>query len=91
MPEEVIEDLKPVDPLLRLSEYQPSVPAYIGQGLPSNLEPLERNATLSVLSVIIYMPVLSTMVSAMKSFKGHARKEWAVSWDNSLLMIVMIG
>jgi len=41
MPEDVIEDLKRVAPLLGFSGYQPLLRAYIGQGLRSDLERLE--------------------------------------------------
>lgn len=41
MPEDVIEDLKRVAPLLGFSGCQPLVRAYIGQGLRSDLERIE--------------------------------------------------
>lgn len=41
MPEDVIEDLKRIAPLLGFSEYQPLARAYIGQGLRVDLERLE--------------------------------------------------
>ncbi len=40
IPEDVIEDLKKVAPLLGFSGYQPLVRAYIGQGLRADLERL---------------------------------------------------
>lgn len=43
MPEDVIEDLKRVAPLLGFSGYQPLARAYIGQGLRSDIERLERD------------------------------------------------
>lgn len=43
IPEDVIEDLKRVAPLLRFSGYQPLMRAYIGQGLRSDLERLEED------------------------------------------------
>jgi hypothetical protein len=43
MPEDVIEDLKRVAPLLGFSGYQPLVRAYIGQGLRSDLDRLEED------------------------------------------------
>ncbi|BAY50969.1 hypothetical protein NIES2134_114490 [Thermostichus vulcanus NIES-2134] len=48
-PEDGVEDCKRVDPLLSFAQYQPPVPADRGQGLPSDLEPLKKDATLSVL------------------------------------------
>lgn len=41
MPEDVVEDLKRVAPLLGFSGYQPLMRAYIGQGLRVDLERLE--------------------------------------------------
>lgn len=41
MPEDVIEDLKRIAPLLGYSGYQPLIRAYIGQGLRADLERLE--------------------------------------------------
>ncbi|MEL7071676.1 MAG: hypothetical protein AAGN15_23925 [Cyanobacteria bacterium J06581_3] len=48
MPEDVIEDLKRIAPLLGFSGYQPLARTYIGQGLRSDLERLE-NDTVSAL------------------------------------------
>jgi hypothetical protein len=48
MPEDVIEDLKRIAPLLGFSGYQPLVRAYIGQGLRADLERLEDD-TVSAL------------------------------------------
>jgi hypothetical protein len=48
IPEDVIEDLKRIAPLLGFSGYQPLVRAYIGQGLRSDLERLEDD-TVSIL------------------------------------------
>jgi hypothetical protein len=48
IPEDVIEDLKRVAPLLGFSGYQPLVRAYLGQGLRADLERLEGD-TVSAL------------------------------------------
>ena len=48
VPEDVVEDLKRVAPLLGFSGYQPLARAYIGQGLRADLERLE-NDTVSAL------------------------------------------
>ncbi|NJN85194.1 MAG: hypothetical protein HC881_01260 [Leptolyngbyaceae cyanobacterium SL_7_1] len=48
IPEDVIEDLKRVAPLLGFSGYQPLVRAYVGQGLRADLERLEGD-TVSAL------------------------------------------
>jgi hypothetical protein len=48
MPEDVIEDLKRIAPILGFSGYQPLIRAYIGQGLRTDLERLE-NSTVNAL------------------------------------------
>ena len=48
MPEDVIEDLKRLAPLLGFSGYQPLARAYIGKGLRAELECLEGD-TISAL------------------------------------------
>jgi hypothetical protein len=48
IPEDVIEDLKQIAPLLGFSGYQPLIRAYIGQGLRSDLERLDGD-TVSAL------------------------------------------
>ena len=47
IPEDVIEDLKKVAPLLGFSGYQPLVRAYIGQGFRNDLERLDGD-TVSI-------------------------------------------
>jgi len=49
MPEDVLEDLKRVAPILGFSGYQPLIRAYIGQGLRQDLERLDRNPGLDKL------------------------------------------
>ena len=46
IPEDVIEDLKRMAPLLGFSGYQPLIRAYVGQGLRKDLDRLERNPGL---------------------------------------------
>ncbi|MEM7539814.1 MAG: hypothetical protein AAF639_47100 [Chloroflexota bacterium] len=49
MPEDVIEDLKRIAPLLGFSGYQPLMRAYIGQGLRVDLERLEGQEIISTM------------------------------------------
>jgi len=42
IPDDVVEDLKRIAPLLGFSGYQPLIRAYIGQGLRADLAKLER-------------------------------------------------
>ena len=46
MPEDVVDDLKRIAPLLGFSGYQPLMRAYIGQGLRVDLERLEESVEL---------------------------------------------
>ncbi len=49
IPDDVIEDLKRVAPVLGFSGYQALVKAYIGQGLRADLERLESSIEVSAL------------------------------------------
>ena len=49
MPEDVIEDLKRIAPILGFSGYQPLARTYIGQGLRSDLERLENDTVSSLI------------------------------------------
>jgi hypothetical protein len=48
IPEDVMEDIKQIAPLLGFSDYQPLIRAYIGQGLRQDLERFE-SATVTAL------------------------------------------
>jgi hypothetical protein len=49
IPDDVIEELKRVAPVLGFSGYQALIKAYIGQGLRSDLERLESSVEISAL------------------------------------------
>jgi len=49
IPEDVIEDLKRIAPLLGFSGYQALIKAYIGQGMRADLERLEGGIEVSTL------------------------------------------
>jgi hypothetical protein len=52
MPEDVVEDLKEIAPILGFSGYQPLIRAYIGQGLRRDLEKLDADTmTLLITSL----------------------------------------
>lgn len=50
IPEDVIEDLKKVAPILGFSGYQPLIRAYIGQGLRDDLERLEGDTVSALIA-----------------------------------------
>lgn len=49
MPEDAIEDLKRIAPILGFSDYQTFARTYIGQGLRSDLERLENDTVASLI------------------------------------------
>jgi len=49
IPDDVIEDLKRVAPMLGFSGYQALIKAYVGQGLRADLERLESSVEVSAL------------------------------------------
>lgn len=50
MPEDVVDDLKRIAPMLGFSGYQPLMRAYIGQGLRSDLERLEGDTVPALIA-----------------------------------------
>ncbi len=50
IPEDVVEDLKQVAPLLGFSGYQPLIRAYIGQGLRADLERFESETVTALIA-----------------------------------------
>lgn len=72
MPEDVVEDLKRVAPLLGFSGYQPLIRAYIGQGLRKDLERLDRNSGLerlveSLRRYGVKEEIINSAIAEMKS------------------------
>jgi len=49
MPEDVVEELKRIAPLLGFSGYQPLIRAYVGQGLRADLERLENDSVSTLI------------------------------------------
>jgi hypothetical protein len=50
MPEDVVDDLKRIAPLLGFSGYQPLIRAYVGQGLRKDLEQLDTDTVEKLIS-----------------------------------------
>lgn len=77
VPEDVIEELKRIAPLLGFSGYQPLIRAYIGQGLRADLERLEQESDVSKLVDSlrrqgISEEVLATAVAVHSRISGRA-------------------
>ena len=50
MPEDVVQDMKRIAPLLGFSGYQPLIRAYVGQGLRKDLERLDSDTVSSLVA-----------------------------------------
>lgn len=50
IPEDVVEDLQRIAPLLGFSDYQPLIRAYIGQGLRQDLERFESETVTALIA-----------------------------------------
>ena len=50
IPEDVVEDLKRIAPLLGFSDYKPLIRAYIGQGLRQDLERFESETVTALIA-----------------------------------------
>ncbi|MDB9449910.1 hypothetical protein [Dolichospermum circinale] len=50
IPEDVVEELKQLAPILGFSGYQPLIRAYIGQGMRTDLEKLENNTVNALIA-----------------------------------------
>ena len=50
MPEDVVEDLKRIAPVLGFSGYQPLIRTYVGQGLRLDLDRLENDSVTALIS-----------------------------------------
>ena len=64
MPEDVIEDLKRIAPLLGFSGYQPLARTYIGQGLRADLERLEADTLPSLIASLKRRGVSEEVIQA---------------------------
>jgi len=76
MPEDVVEDLKRVAPLLGFSGYQPLIRAYIGQGLRQDLERLDQNPGLERLIESLRRQGISEESSARR-WRRSRPTDWA--------------
>ena len=74
IPDDVIEDLKRVAPMLGFSGYQALIKAYIGQGLRSDMERLEGGVELSALIESLRKKGVNeeTLSAVMEDVQGSA-------------------
>mgnify|MGYP002788587050 CR=1 FL=1 len=71
IPEDVIEDLKRVAPLLGFSGYQPLVRAYIGQGLRADLERLDGDSVSTLIESLKRHGVSDEVIRTALSEMSH--------------------
>ena len=62
MPEDVVDDLKRIAPLLGFSGYQPLIRAYVGQCLRKDLERLDTDAVFDLVSRLKRKGVSSELI-----------------------------
>lgn len=79
MPEDVIQDLKRLAPLLGFSGYQPLLKAYVGEGLRRDLERLERDSAIepfvrSLRSQGVADAVIEEALVAVREVRGPESK-----------------
>lgn len=72
MPEDVIEDLKKIAPLLGFSGYQPLIRAYIGQGLRVDLERFESETVNALVESLKRRGVSQAVIDEALSEVVHA-------------------
>ncbi|UJB71632.1 hypothetical protein HRE53_12115 [Acaryochloris sp. 'Moss Beach'] len=75
MPEDVIEDLKRVAPLLGFSGYQPLIRAYVGQGLRVDLERLESETVTALVNSLKRRGVSDAVIEEALGEVAHATSD----------------
>lgn len=75
MPEDVIEDLKRVAPLLGFSGYQPLIRAYVGQGLRVDLERLESETVTALVKSLKRRGVSDAVIEEALGEVAHATSD----------------
>jgi hypothetical protein len=73
MPEDVVEDLKKVAPLLGFSGYQPLIRAYIGQGLRVDLERFESEIVTALVASLKRRGVSDAVINEALNEVVHAK------------------
>ncbi|NJL88689.1 MAG: hypothetical protein HC916_01950 [Coleofasciculaceae cyanobacterium SM2_1_6] len=71
MPEDVVEDLKRMAPLLGFSGYQPLIRAYIGQGLRVDLERFESETVSALIAGLKRRGVSESVINEVLSEVIH--------------------
>jgi len=72
MPEDVVDDLKHVAPLLGFSGYQPLMRTYIGQGLREDMERLESSSISRFVEALRHQGVSEEVIQQAIKELGEA-------------------
>ena len=72
IPEDVVEDLKQIAPLLGFSGYQPLIRAYIGQGLRTDLERFESETVTALIASLKRRGVSDEVIAEALSEVVHS-------------------
>ena len=72
IPEDLVEDLKRIAPLLGFSGYQPLIRAYIGQGLRVDLERFEGETVSALIAGLKRRGVSESVIDEVLSEVVHA-------------------
>ena len=65
MPEDILEDLKRLAPILGFSGYQPLIRAYVGQGMRHDLKRLEKDRVSALIESLRRHGVSDDLISAV--------------------------
>ncbi len=89
MPEDVVEDLKKVAPLLGFSGYQPLIRAYIGQCLRLDRERFESETVTALVASLKRRGVSDAVIDEALSEVVHAEWDfrpvgWIESWNPTI-------
>lgn len=72
MPEDVLEDLKKLAPVLGFSGYQPLIRAYVGQGMRHDLKRLEKDRLSALIESLRRHGVSDDLIStALEGVDGE--------------------
>ena len=72
MPEDVLDDLKKLAPMLGFSGYQPLIRAYVGQGMRDDLKRLEKDRVSALIESLRRHGVSEDLiVTALEDAKGE--------------------
>ena len=71
MPENVVDDLKRIAPLLSFSGYQPLIRHYVGQGMRADLERLDNGAVHDLVESLKRHGVDETLINQAMAEMGN--------------------